>query len=189
MMFRPALMMMSSVLVLMSGFSTAASAQDAAPAAAAPVAPAITFTGGASSISETHGDWTMICGVQGKKVCVITQTLGDSQSGQRIVTVEFEAAGDGVEGTLMMPFGLRLSEGVRTQIGGVTVGKTAPFASCYDRGCMAAFSMDGEVTNLLKRGQDLNLIAIADDSGENVQVKASLAGFTSALARSIELAK
>ena len=188
MMLRPALKI-SSVLVLLSGLTVAAGAQEAAPAAAAPAAPAITFTGGASSISETHGDWTMICGVQGKKVCVITQTLGDSQSGQRIVTVEFEAAGSGVEGTLMMPFGLRLSEGVRTQIGGVTVGKTAAFASCYDRGCMAAFSMDAEVTNLLKRGQDLNLIAIADDSGENVQVKASLTGFTSALARSIELTK
>lgn len=184
-MFRPALMM-SGAAMLMSGLTVAASAQEAAPAAAAP---AITFAGGASSISETHGDWTMICGVQGKKVCVITQTLGDSQSGQRIVTVEFEAAGAGVEGTLMMPYGLRLSEGVRTQIGGVTVGKTAEFSSCYDRGCMASFSMDGDVTNLLKRGQDMTLIAIADDSGENVQLKASLSGFTSALTRSIELVK
>lgn len=188
MMFRPALKM-TSALVVMSILTATASAQDATPAAAAPAAPAVTFASGASSISETHGDWTMICGVQGKKVCVITQTLGDSQSGQRIVTVEFEAAGTGVEGTLMMPYGLRLSEGVRTQIGGVTVGKTADFSSCYDRGCVASFSMDSEVTNLLKRGQELNLIAIADDSGENVQVKASLAGFTSALARSIELVK
>jgi invasion protein IalB len=179
--FRPALLL-SCAAFLSGAFSMGAVAQDAA--AAAP----ITFASGANSISETHGDWTLICGVQAAaKVCVITQTLGDERSGQRVVTLEFEAAGEGTEGTLMMPFGLRLSDGVRTQIGGVTVGEPAAFATCYDRGCLASFSMDAEVTALLKRGQELNLIAIADDSGESVVVKASLIGFSSALARSVEL--
>lgn len=166
--------------------SSAASLAQEAPAA--PATPAPTFATGAASISETHGDWTLICGVQeAQKACVITQTLGDAQSGQRVVSVELEAAGGGVEGSLMLPFGLRLAEGVRTLIDGVPVGETVPFATCYANGCLASFALDGEITQLLKRGKEFNLVTVADDSGENVQVKASLTGFSSALARSIEL--
>lgn len=176
--FRPALLLSTMLL------TGEALAQDALPE------PAVTFTTGASSLSESHGDWTLICGVQDvDKVCVVTQTLGNQQSGQRVVTLEFEANDDGVAGTLMMPFGLRLSEGVRTQVGSVIVGDTAQFSTCYENGCLASFAMDADTTELLKRASELNLIAIAGDSGENVVVTASLKGFTSAMARGQELAQ
>jgi invasion protein IalB len=183
MVFRPVLQI-SFILAALSGLSAPAWAQEAAPAR-------VTFAGGANTISEGHGDWTLICGVQeGARACVVTQTLGDQRSGQRVVTIEFEATGQGgAEGTLMMPFGLRLADGVKTQVDGVAVGEVAAFSACYETGCMADFSMDGDVMDLLERGNELKLVAIAEDSGENVVLTASLSGFSSATARSLELVR
>ena len=44
---------------------------------------------GASSISETYGDWTVNCRlVDGQKQCLLLHAQGNSQTGQRVFAIE-----------------------------------------------------------------------------------------------------
>lgn len=152
-------------------------------------APAPTFAGGASAITEVHGNWTVLCGFEeADKVCVVTQNLADSQSGQRMLTLELELAGDGgAEGVAMIPFGLRLPDGIGMQADAVNVGDRLPIVACYDNGCLATFTLDDAGIELLRRGNTLRLAGTVQDSGENVVLSMPLAGITSAMARGRQL--
>lgn len=152
---------------------------------AAADAPEITFAGGASTITESHGDWTLICGVhEAEKACVVTQSLADQQRGQRVLTVEMEAGSEGAIGaTVVLPFGLALADGVRMQIDDVSLGEASPFTVCYDYGCIADFDLDAGSAQLLGRGTNLRFVGIVADTGENIALSVSLNGLTSALER------
>ena len=59
------------------------------PAAAQEAATNAGLPGGAQSLNEEHGDWTVSCRVeQAAKLCVMSQTLADSQSGQQVLSIE-----------------------------------------------------------------------------------------------------
>jgi len=165
----------------------AALAQQAAESAAQP---AQTYGTGASAITEVYGDWTLACGATSVRGCAVRQVLQDSKTNQRVLLAELEPTPDkGAVATLIMPFGLRLSSGVRLQVGDVSVGSPGSFTTCYDNGCFARLDLDSSAVDLLKRGQDLKIITIAEDSGQSVVLTVSLAGFTSALDRGRELAQ
>lgn len=161
----------------------------ALPAIAQTEAAPILFPGGASSISEAHGDWTLVCGAQDETAtCVTTQNLSNNQTGQRVLAVELEALEDGgLEGTLVLPFGLLLSDGVRMQIDAVTVGDQLSFAVCYEYGCIVDLSLDAAGIDLLRRGTTLRFLGTVADSGESVALSVPLAGISSALARGAAL--
>ncbi|WP_069093614.1 invasion associated locus B family protein [Methyloligella halotolerans] len=79
---------------------------------ATPVKPNVSLPGGASSLTETHEDWTVGCSVQAEgKRCVFSQALGNKQTGQRLLSMELRPEGDGIEGVILAPFGLRLAKG------------------------------------------------------------------------------
>lgn len=149
----------------------------------------VLFPGGASSISEVHGDWTLVCGEQDEiGTCVVTQNLSNSQTGQRVLAVELEPASEGgLDGTLVLPFGLLLADGVRMQIDAVNIGEVLPFAVCYEYGCLVDLSFDDAGVDLLRRGTTLRFLGTVADSGESVALSLSLAGISSALARGITL--
>lgn len=47
--------------------------------------------GGAKSLSEEHGDWTVSCRAEdGKKLCVMAQALADGQSGQQVLAASLQ---------------------------------------------------------------------------------------------------
>lgn len=171
----PRLFRRAAVVTLASVLALPAAAQTATTA----------FPGGASALSETHGDWTLVCGLEeDARVCVLTQSLASGSSGQRVLTVELEPAAEGaIAGSLMLPFGLLLADGVRTQVDAVTIGDTIAFSACYDNGCLADFTLDAPAADLLRRGGSLRLLATVADSGENVTLTVSLAGVSSALDR------
>ncbi len=71
----------------------------------------------ARALNETHGAWTVTCaiGMQGEagpvKRCALSQTQLHNQTRQRELAIELHPEGDGVEGTLVLPFGLALASG------------------------------------------------------------------------------
>ena len=79
---------------------------------------AAALPGGASSLNETHGDWTVTCtAADGSARCTISQVQVNNEN-QRVLTVELAATegGTAASGTLILPFGLAIDNGVAMSI-------------------------------------------------------------------------
>lgn len=157
-------------------------------AAHAQQAPAL--PGGATSLNETHGDWTVACIVQdNNKRCTLSQQQVDAQSRQRMLAIELGAAADGkTQGALVLPFGLALDKGVVLR---VDEGEPLPalaFRTCLPAGCVVPVSLDPAMISALRKGKKLQLEAVAD-GGKPVSFSISLAGLAGALDRLAELGK
>uniref|UniRef100_UPI001356B60B invasion associated locus B family protein n=1 Tax=Roseomonas sp. 18066 TaxID=2681412 RepID=UPI001356B60B len=169
-------------------------ATPAAPGGAQPTAPAaapVTFPGGARSVNEEHGDWMVNCGGQdGRKVCAISQSQGNNQTGRRVFTMEVRTMpNDELNGMLLMPFGLRLDAGNTLALDDQPFGPVRAFNTCIEAGCLAPLNLDAAGSRALQRGNVLKVSAENLGSGEAVTFNVSLNGFTSALKRAQELAK
>jgi len=174
-------------LLLLSG--SMVSAQEAAAPAAAPVVS--TLPGGANSISEVHGDWTVSCAM-GKeaKQCVLNQSLGDSQTGQRVLAVELAVpAANRAEGMLLAPFGLRLADGIKLAVDGKALAAPLPFLTCIASGCLVPLGFDEATLTTLRAGTKLEIGGVSADGAQPVALSVSLAGFTAATNRALELSK
>lgn len=146
--------------------------------------------GGASSLNETHGDWTVACVLQDKnKRCSLSQQQVDAQSRQRMLAIELGAVSDGkAEGALVLPFGLALEKGVVLR---VDEGKPLPalaFRTCLPAGCVVPISFDAGMIAALRKGKELHLDAVAD-GGNAISFSISLAGLAGGLDRMSELGK
>lgn len=178
------------------GLCAPALAQEAAPAApSSPGAPAAaapsTLAGGANASSETHGDWTVDCrtGQQGKD-CAMSQALGDSQSGQRVLALELGSRSvDRSEGMLLAPFGLRLAEGVQLTVDGTALGAKRSFVTCIPTGCLVPVTFDQTELSALRAGTVLEVSAIGADATQPIKLNVSLKGFTAAHNRTVELSQ
>lgn len=145
--------------------------------------------GGAQSLTEEHGDWTVSCRMQdSEKLCVMSQTLADSQTGQPVLSIELATpAVDRVEGMLLLPFGLRLSEGVSLAADDAAIGATWPFLTCIATGCLIPVVFDAEQVSALRSGGALKIAASNAGTAQPVALEISLAGFSRAANRSVEL--
>ena len=172
----------------MKRFAFAALALLATPAFAqdAPALP-----GGASALSEMHGSWSVNCSVGEKgKDCGFSQTAGNPQTGSALVAMELAApAANKAEGMLLTAFGLRLDAGVQLGIDGQPLGAARPFLTCVSSGCLVPMAFEDVELSALKVGQKLDVTGIKVDDGKSVTVSMSLAGFTAAYDRTVELAK
>lgn len=174
----------------------AALAQEAAPAAA-PAAPAAaapvvsTLPGGANSVRENHGDWTVSCAMEAAgKQCVVAQALGDNQTGQRVLAIELVVpAANRAEGMLLAPFGLNLAKGIALGVDGKPLGAALPFFTCIASGCLVPLNFDEASLAFLRAGTKLEINATGADSAQPVALAVSLTGFTAAAARALELAQ
>lgn len=158
------------------------------PAAPAHAQAAVSFPGGAQSVSEDFQDWRMRCGIQqGAKRCAITQQQMDTKSQQRLLAVELQPKGDRLEGLLFLPFGLALDKGVSLKVGDTAIG-TPRFSTCLPQGCVVPLSLDAKALAALKKGTDLRIEATAD-GGQAQGFTISLKGFGPALERVAALMK
>ena len=166
----------------------AALALIATPAFAEDVA---ALPGGATALSETHGSWSVNCSVAEKgKNCGFAQTAGNPQTGSALVAMELGApAANRAEGMLLTAFGLRLDGGVQLAIDGQPLGAPRPFLTCISSGCLVPMAFEDVELAALKVGQKLDVTGIKVDDGKPVTVSLSLAGFTAAYDRTVELAK
>jgi invasion protein IalB len=146
--------------------------------------------GGASSLTETHGDWTVSCrveqqGDQSIRLCALSQQQANSQ-GQRTLAVELQPTTDEASGVLILPFGLAVAQGVTLRVGEEEPGQPLPFSTCLPVGCLVPITLDAARLDELGQGTGLDVTATAAGGGE-VTLAIPLAGFTSALDRTREL--
>lgn len=153
--------------------------------------PSASLPNGAASINETYGDWTVACSiVDDEKVCVFSQTQGNNQTGQRVFAIELRPPADGkTEGMLLLPFGLKLDDGVKLKIDEQNLGQGARFSTCVPAGCLVPLSFPTVATDALKKGEKLIVNATRSGGGEPPVFTIPLNGFTAAFNRTVELEK
>lgn len=147
-------------------------------------------TGTPDSLRENFNDWLVNCESTpadaatnpGQRICELVQQLDDQGSGQRVLafSLRINDAGDPIA-VLVAPFGLRLSEGLRVQIGEELLGHFA-FDTCLPSGCLAIAPMEPGLITAMQNGTDAR-VTMVSRQGEAVGVPISLIGFTAGLAR------
>lgn len=149
-------------------------------------APAQGIPGGATSLNETHGDWTVSCTApEGVVRCTITQMQVQGENRQRVLAIELTRAsdGNGVTGMLVLPFGLRLDDGITLALDEADPIQKPRFSTCLPAGCLVPLTFGSDLVTALGGTASLAIKAVANDSGEDVALAVSLKGFSSALAR------
>lgn len=169
----------------------ALAAQNKGDKVAAPAADAAKpqLPGGASALSETHGDWTVNCQVTGtNKVCSLSHQQFNKQSGQRLLAIELTTkTGQDAAGTSALPFGLALASGISLEIDDKKLDGTLQFNTCQAVGCLVPVAFDADTTPLLQNGTTLKIDAIAADTTQPISFTFSLNGFGGALSRTADL--
>nr|WP_306423866.1 invasion associated locus B family protein [Brucella intermedia] len=150
--------------------------------ASAQDAPAL--PGGASSLTETYGDWRVACQlVEEAKHCVMSQQQL-RQDGQRVVTIELQTGPDAaLVGTLVLPFGLQLDAGATLQVDEQPAMAPLSFHTCLPAGCIIRVRFDSETVTGLRAGTKLQAATRTADTGTEFSIAISLSGFTAALDR------
>lgn len=149
--------------------------------------PTPALPGGASSVQETYGSWTINCRQQpAGRVCSMSQQQSDPQSGQRQLAIEFSTvAGDRANGVLLLPFGLALADGVQLAVGSANPVRL-PISTCLPVGCIARLSLEQASVQALRQASEARVTGKSDGGGE-VRFSVSLDGFSRASARLSEL--
>jgi invasion protein IalB len=160
-------------------------------AQSAAATPAAQFPNGASSLSETYGGWIISCRlVDGQKRCLLIYAQGNSQTRQRIFEIDLQPPRDGkFEGTILMPFGLKLDTGALLTLDEKDFGPRLRFSTCVPQGCMLPVSWQRAAIDAMKKAKALTVASLNVDNGEVVTFKVSLDGFAPAIARVEELGK
>ncbi|MBZ9811081.1 MULTISPECIES: invasion associated locus B family protein [unclassified Mesorhizobium] len=171
--------LLGATTLLVMGFAVSAFAQEAG------------LPGGATSLREGHGDWTVSCNVTTQngaaaKACALSQEQTDAQSRQRVLAMEVRPNGEMVQGTLILPFGLALDQGVTLQIDDGVVLPALRFRTCLPGGCLVDLSFEGDTLAALRNGTSLKVKVVAD-GGKETNLALSLKGFPGALDRTAAL--
>ena len=148
--------------------------------------------GGASSLREAHGDWTVACEANAKgKSCSVSQQLTDGRSGQRVLAIELgaPAADGGMRGTLVLPFGLLLDKGVALQVDETPASAPFGFKTCLPAGCIVEAAFSKPALDAWRKGTNIKLKAFAADTDAEVPLTVSLKGLAPALDRAAALIK
>jgi invasion protein IalB len=147
-------------------------------------------TQGPTSLSETYEAWTVQCvsrveGEQSQRTCQMSQELIQQESRQRVLMFAIGKAEQAAKATLVLPFGLLLSEGVRVQIGDEDVLQ-GPYRTCLPAGCVAEIELPKEVIEKFGSAEAASVLMTAI-SGQQVKTDISLKGFKPAYQRLVEL--
>ncbi|MDR6680053.1 invasion associated locus B family protein [Pseudomonas oryzihabitans] len=157
-------------------------AQSAPPAQQQPPQP---------SVSEKYGDWQMVCHIartaeRSVQLCSITQQK-DSPKGQRMLVTELRPNRDGVDGILVLPFGVAVTKPILLQVDKRSL-ESRPFQTCIPQGCVVPVEFVGEAFKQLQRGSRLT-VTTPVANGETASESLSLKGFSKAYDRAKELTK
>ena len=139
-----------------------------------------------SSLTEAYGDWVVRCvspaAVEGQpapaRICEMTQELQQQNTGQRVLAVSLQKAETTTRLTVVAPFGLLLSEGVKVSVGETPVAALG-FTTCLPAGCIAVSDLDVTAVDTLAAG-DQAVVEMIDTNTQPVKVNLSLKGFIAA---------
>jgi invasion protein IalB len=163
-------------------------AKPEAKAAAPETAPKAVWPEGASSVSETYGDWTVNCVRDTATQCNMVQSQGDAKTGRRQFAFELKTPKDGrAEGLILMPFGQSIEAGVSFKLDETVLGKGAPYLTCGPEGCYVPISFPTLATDAMKTAQNLTVTAQKREGAEPTVITVPLNGFSAALARVLAL--
>ena len=168
----------------------AAAAPEASGKSSVKVAPgSAPWPTGATSVSESYGDWTVSCvKPQDRPACIVVQSQGDSKTGQRKFGFELSTPKDGrSEGVVLMPFGLSIEAGIAFKLDEQNLGKGAPYTSCSAEGCMVSISFPTLATDGMRTAKTLTVTGQKANSTEAAPVTVPLAGFPAAFDRAVAL--
>lgn len=162
-----------------------------AGAALMPAARAASLPGGAGSLVESYQDWSLACQSQNNNVgCVIRQVQTNTQTNQTVLALELHSAQGGkLEGALLLPFGLALTQGASLKLDEAALGPALPFSTCVPAGCLVPVAFDAATVGKLKTGTAINITASPFGNPQPTAFKVSLKGFGGALARLVDLLK
>lgn len=166
-----------AALVIAAGLSTPLMAQEAPTPSLLP--------GGASSLTETHGDWSIRCQVvtqneASERVCVMGQRQTNAQALQ-VLAIELLPSPDGLEGALVLPFGLAVTQPVSLTIDeGEAI--TAPFSTCVPAGCVVPIEAGSDTLAAMRAGSRL-VVSAPNLNGQTLELPVSLTGLAAATSR------
>lgn len=134
--------------------------------------------------SETFRDWNVQCGknAQDQRVCEMVQQISHGESGQSVMlfSIRLDAEGRPV-GVLILPFGLRLSEGAEIRVGETAIGRYG-FDTCLNTGCVVLAPFEDAALAAMRGGTEGTVRALARN-GEVFGIPISFWGFSAALDR------
>jgi len=142
----------------------------------------------ASAISETYGDWTLNCGTdKGAKFCTLSQAQVNKE-GQRAFAVELRTSKDGSsEGSILMPFGLKLDAGVILRLDDKDIGQGLRFSTCLAQGCLLPVSFPSAGIDAIRNARTFTVGALNMSNNQLVTFNVSLNGFAVALDRAVQV--
>jgi invasion protein IalB len=176
----------------MNAMLIASGAAFAASLLALPAATASGLPGGATSLTETHADWTLNCGVQpavsgGAIACSVGQAQFDKASKRRILTFAVSPqSGGGVKGVVVLPFGLSLDKGVTFQLDAGSITPAAHFRTCLPAGCLVSLDWPDGTVKAMRTATTLK-IAATTANGQAAPFSLPMSGFAAALDRAVAL--
>ena len=177
------------MLILLALFATPLQAQQTGGQPQSQGQPQGVLPGGASSLSETHEDWTVRCQMAPQKdatkpVCAVTQTQVNPQ-GKQVISIELRPSPEGLKGALIMPFGLAINRPVTLSI---DAGPSIPesFSTCIPVGCVVPIEIDRDILSAMRGGAAMNVSAFTVDD-RKLSLPVSLKGFSAAANRVSEL--
>lgn len=88
--------------------------------------------------------------------------------------------GEALAGNIVLPFGLRLGEGVVLKDDDQSAWLAATFSTGLPVGCLAPLALEADAVARLRSANVMNLEATADDDGAEVAFSVSLKGFSAA---------
>lgn len=147
---------------------------------------------GATALNETFSDWTVNCRVAGtdeasKPACVLQQVQLQQQTRKRILSVSFvPQQGGGLKGSIVLPFGLDLQNGVKLRIDNGDPTAAIPFKTCFPIGCMIPIDWKAATADTLRAATALKIETRSVD-GKDMPFSVSLKGFGGALDRVVAL--
>lgn len=150
---------------------------------------AATLPGNATTLTETHDDWTVRCGIdQGLVHCAASQEQLAKDTKQRVLAIEIEAGKDMLTGTLVLPFGLALGKGAILKVDDKLTSSVLNFSTCLPYGCLVPLQIGAEWETAMRAGTALAVDATAV-TGQDAKFSISLKGLPSAIDRIVELTK
>ena len=155
----------------------------------APAMAAATLPGNATTLTETHDDWTVRCGIDQNVVhCAAQQEQLSTQTKQRVLAIEILPGADVLTGTLVLPFGLDLAKGAVVKVDDKLTSPTLAFQTCLPSGCLVPLRIGQDWETAMRSGTALKVDAQAVNA-QPANFSISLKGLGSALDRIADLTK
>ncbi|WP_425644175.1 invasion associated locus B family protein [Agrobacterium leguminum] len=140
---------------------------------------------GADSLKETYGDWALECKAEQTAVkCAVGQFQYDQKNGTAAFAMEvFLARNGAIRIQVLVPFGMKLSEGIRLQLDDEPDERRLDFDTCVSDGCLTSIMLSGQDMNAMTKAQILKVSGVHYSRGQNLTFPTSLKGFSAAIAR------